>query len=314
MRYDISVIIPTYNNSKTIKRCVESIKNNGINTQIIIINDGSIDNTINILNEFDDVELINLDYNHGVSFSRNIGINKIKGEYFTFLDADDYLEENTYEILLKNARENNLDICGCNYFQISKNKIKSKYCYDEKILNNSNLMKVVFTDKISLVVWDKIYRTKKYKHLFFNENLKINEDYDYSIRCFNITDRAMFLNLYLYNYFKNNESLTNNYTCLQIKENDYIKYLEKNVKDYPEYYFFKCMNNLKKLHLYSKCIDIENRYIYIKENINRNELKELLKYDLSITTKIEIFIFLRNIKFHLFLYPIYQLVKNIVRR
>ena len=314
MKYDISVIIPAYNNEKTVKKCVESIKNKNITAQIIIINDGSTDNTLKEIKKIKDVEIINSNYNQGPSISRNKGIKKIKGEYFTFLDADDCIKENMYEILLQKARKNKLDICGCNYIEVSKEKIKSKYNYDGRILDNESLMKEMLTDKISLVVWDKIYKTEKFRKIKFNEKLRINEDYDYTIRCFNKAEKAMFINEYLYNYCHNKESLTNNYTCKQIKENNYINYIEKNIKTYPEYKLFECKENLKKVHLYSKCIDKENRYKYIKENTSQKKLKQLLNYDISKITKVEIRILLKSIKLHLFLYPIYQRVKNIIRR
>jgi len=120
MKYDLSIITPIYNGEKYIDRCLESIKKNNINYEIIIINDGSTDNTINKLNQIKEknIKIINLKENHGVSYARNIGIKEINGDYFTFIDIDDHIEEKTYDRLFSIAKKNNLDICGCNYYEI----------------------------------------------------------------------------------------------------------------------------------------------------------------------------------------------------
>ena len=97
----ISVIIPVYNGEKYIQRCVDSVLNQTYSDiEIIVINDGSTDNTENILKSYSNIVLINKE-NEGVSKARNTGLSLAKGDYVYFCDADDYLEKNAFEILIK---------------------------------------------------------------------------------------------------------------------------------------------------------------------------------------------------------------------
>lgn len=319
MKYDLSIIIPIYNGEKYLQKCIESIKKNSINYEIIIINDGSKDNTKKILETLKNknIKVINLKNNHGVSYARNCGIKNIKGKYFTFIDIDDYIKEKAFDKTFQIAINNDLDILGYNYYEIKEKIIKSKYKYDNKIMNNEEFTRKILNDEISMVIWDKIYKTEKFKDIRFDEKLKINEDYLYTINCIQKANKTMFVNNYLYNYCKTENSLTNKYTCKNIKNNNYIKYIDKKtineLEKYKEYKLFISKNELKNIHLYSKCKDKKNRKKYLKENINKELLKYLLKSNISILNKIEITIYLISINLHLFLYPFYNKIKNILR-
>lgn len=90
----ISVIVNAYNEEKHIKKCIDSIINqNYKNIEIIVVNDGSTDNTLNILNSYNEPRLKIISHeNKGLSLSRNDGIDNAKGKYIYFLDADDFIE------------------------------------------------------------------------------------------------------------------------------------------------------------------------------------------------------------------------------
>ena len=100
----LSIIIPAYNTERYIKRCVDScLAISGIEKEIIIINDGSTDNTFNILNKnyysVKDIYIVNTD-NRGLSEARNLGLVRATGDYIVFLDSDDWIESKIAEILL----------------------------------------------------------------------------------------------------------------------------------------------------------------------------------------------------------------------
>ena len=86
---DVSIIIPVYNSEFYIKRCLDSVANIK-NAEIIVINDGSTDNTLEILKGYKNIKIINNE-NYGVSHSRNCGIKEATGKYIMFVDSDDYL-------------------------------------------------------------------------------------------------------------------------------------------------------------------------------------------------------------------------------
>ena len=110
----VSVIVPTYNSEEYIRECIESILNNTYrNLEVICIDDGSTDNTLDILNIIKkrDERLIILEQDHkGVSAARNKGLDKATGKYISFVDSDDFINWNMYEILVEVAEENNLDL------------------------------------------------------------------------------------------------------------------------------------------------------------------------------------------------------------
>lgn len=308
-KYNLSVIIPVYNGEKYIKRCIESVKKNKIKPEIIVINDGSTDNTQKIIEEIKDIKVINLKDNKGISHARNIGIENAQGKYFTFVDCDDYVEKNIYDKLIELAEKYKLDVCGCNYNEIMKKKIKSKYDYSNEIMTKDEIIEKILTDKISLTVWDKIYRNKNIK---FNEKLKINEDYLYSIQILTSSKKIMLINEYLYNYCRNKQSITSNYMCEDIKNNNYINYVNKELHDYKQYNNFLKLHEIKKINLYSNCIDKENIYKYLKKNIDKSKLRKIK--NISLSKRIEVLIFRISIQMHLFLYPIYKRIRTKLRR
>ena len=90
----VSIVVPVYNAEKYIRECIDSIINQKYqNIELILVNDGSTDNSYDIINGFNDNRIIIINQeNQGVSTARNIGIEAAKGDYFCFVDADDLLE------------------------------------------------------------------------------------------------------------------------------------------------------------------------------------------------------------------------------
>ena len=128
MNDKISIIIPAYNCEKTISRCIDSIlRQTYRDYEIIIINDGSTDNTKDICGKYksSNIKLINR-INEGPSKARNIGIKEARGDFIVFVDSDDYLDENMLYCMIKCIKENKTDIavCGYNIIRDGRTKIK----------------------------------------------------------------------------------------------------------------------------------------------------------------------------------------------
>lgn len=308
---ELSIIIPTHNNELYIKRCIESIKYKNKNIEIIVVNDGSTDKTKQIIEEEPNIKVINLKNQKGVSFARNIGIKESRGKYFTFIDGDDYICNYDFNLILKDITKYNPDIIIYNYYEENKIRIKSKYQYQHEILNNKQTINKLLNDQISQTVWAKIYN-KKFKNIKFNEQLKINEDCEYTLNVLSKSQKTLIKKDFIYVYNKNNNSLTSKYTCEQIKNNDYIKYISKDIKKNPSYSIYREIHELKKLHLYSQCK--KNRYKYLKKNIDKNLLRKLLKESIPISNKIEIIIYLTSIRTHIILFKYYLKIRKIKRR
>lgn len=126
----ISVIIPVYNVEKYLRECLNSVINQTLkDIEIICINDGSTDSSLEILKEYaaKDKRISIIDKeNEGLSATRNLGINLAKGEYISFVDSDDYLDLNFYEKLYKTAKKFKADIACTNLYRVSEIK-KSHY-------------------------------------------------------------------------------------------------------------------------------------------------------------------------------------------
>lgn len=127
----VSVIVPTYNEEKHIRACLDSIIENDLKEiEIIVINDGSTDSTKEILeeykNKYDIIKVIEKE-NEGQGSARNIGIDLAKGEFITFVDADDEIYNNMLSKMYEKLQKEQADICVCDYFEINKdNKVVKK--------------------------------------------------------------------------------------------------------------------------------------------------------------------------------------------
>lgn len=156
MKRKVSIIVPTYNGEKYIKKCVESIMNQTYsNIEIIIVNDGSTDSTKKIIEELkrkDNRIKLYSNKNKGVSFSRNFGIDKSTGEYIFFVDSDDHIKPNTIEIMMDIIKKYDCDVVRCNYMvekedgTIINNNIEDKYIYSKD--DKEELIKQIVFGKI----------------------------------------------------------------------------------------------------------------------------------------------------------------------
>lgn len=161
--YKISVIIPVYNVENYLKRCLDSIIGQTLkDIEIICINDGSTDSSLQILQEYakndSRIKIINQE-NKGLSVTRNNGIEIAQGEFIGFVDSDDYISDNFFEELYKSAIKNNADIAVSGIKRVS-----SRYNVDMLVFKTEKTAEN-FKDKIVLCnvpdychVWNKIYK------------------------------------------------------------------------------------------------------------------------------------------------------------
>lgn len=173
---DISIIIPVYNGENYIKKCIDSLINQTKrDIEIIIVNDGSTDNTEKIIKEYDDERIKYFkNKNKGIGYSRNFGIIKSTGNYLMFIDSDDYIEENACEELFDRCKKDDLDLLVCDFYrEFSNKKVKEDRLEDfsnTKLIDNPKLLNIV-----NLSPWNKLYR----RDLIIKNDIRFIEDLKY---------------------------------------------------------------------------------------------------------------------------------------
>ncbi len=183
----ISIVIPAYNAGKYIEKCIQSIINQTYrNFEIIIVNDGSTDNTKAICKKYvkldNRIKLISTE-NRGAGSARNTGIAEAKGRYISFVDSDDYVCSDYYERMYKMIEEGNADIVEGHYKRVSG--------YDENVFTNTetkkeytNMEKLLVLygeDEIeyinSVIVTNKLYRRELFNEAKFPINRIIDDEF-----------------------------------------------------------------------------------------------------------------------------------------
>lgn len=240
MKNLVSVIIPIYNADEYIERCLNSVINQTYREiEIIIINDGSTDKSLEIIRKFkkEDERIIILDKNNtGVSDSRNKGIDIAKGEYITFIDSDDYIEKDMIDILVRSIRENRSDISICGFYHVNDKKYISKTKNSKKnILDKDEFIEEILRERFFIAsLWGKLFRRELLKQERLDCNLKIAEDLEYLLRISLKVEHISLVNDKLYNYYINSDSATNN--AKFEKYNDELNVLESYLETKNEFY------------------------------------------------------------------------------
>ncbi|HOZ54957.1 MAG TPA: glycosyltransferase [Clostridia bacterium] len=158
----VSVIVPVYNVQDYIRKCMESLVNQTLDDiELIIVNDGSTDGSIEIAKEYQEknkkIKIVNKK-NGGLSDARNYGVRYANGEYIAFLDSDDYVEYDTYERMYEKAIEEQADCVECNFIweYENKSKIDIGYMY-------SNKSEMIIYSRV--VAWNKLIKNSLLKNI-----------------------------------------------------------------------------------------------------------------------------------------------------
>lgn len=223
----ISVIIPIYNLEQYLNRCLDSIlEQSYTNLEIILINDGSTDNSGIIADAYagKDERVISIhQQNAGAYVARIAGIKAATGDYIGFVDGDDYIDTDMYEFLLKNASEHNADISVCGCKEVFPNKVKYYYGtgkfvkYDKKqglteFLRNSFLTGLL----------NKIYRAHLFKDLEFKTNFRASMDALMNYYLYSKANISVFEDKAKYNYIRRSNSITTQKTNIHTLLDQYL--------------------------------------------------------------------------------------------
>ena len=313
----ISVIIPIYNAEKYLKRCLESIIEQSLKEiEIICVNDGSTDNSLEILKRLqkqDERIIIINKKNNGVSRARNEALKIASGEYCLNIDSDDWIEQGYLENIYNRANKDNLDITISDIIFDFENNSKNNSIVNDlnidinEILTGKEYIKIFFEKNAYGYTWNKLIKRELYikNDLWYDEKIFLLEDVEILMILSYYAKKIGKLNKAYYHYIQGNNNgsqkakvdrLYDITTCM----NNLVKFYSKNNED-------EILNLIKQdkyLHLLSRII--ENDY-FEKEKYKEFILKfiEEVKQENKIIFRKEL---LKN-RYKLFLITIFKMIK-----
>ncbi|TGN27133.1 glycosyltransferase [Empedobacter tilapiae] len=213
----LSVIVPVYNTEKYVSKCLDSILNQTLkDIEIIVINDGSKDNSQQIIDEYckkDNRIKSTIKDNGGLSEARNVGIEKALGEFIAFVDSDDYIDLEMFEKMIDLAKKHQSEIVLCDLVKVDENGREFRYLPQSPQLLNKIVLKDDFTifGEMSCFACNKIFK----KSLFENHKFKLGihfEDIELIPKLVLDSTIISKINEPLYKYFERENSITKTHT------------------------------------------------------------------------------------------------------
>lgn len=286
-----SFIVPCYNGEKYIVKCLDSIlKQTSNNYEVIVINDGSTDNSINIINKYkNDKKIVIINQNNmGLSLTRNNGINKAKGEYLIFVDCDDYIQNDFLKTIDKNLNDEDMLKIGYTLVYDNKEEVINNISFESngeqafKKLIDSRLM----FEMAALYIIKKDYMIDN--NYYFEKN-KYHEDLGLIPYMIINAKKVQSIPYSGYMYVQTNNSITRNSDAK--KENKkaldvlyfFDKYKNTNNKLFQSYMANACINKLKYLDKedkikYKKELTTRKIYKYLLSNNLKRKIKKILAF------------------------------------
>lgn len=317
----VSIIVPVYNSEEYLEKCIDSIINQTYkNLEIILINDGSKDKSIDICKKYENkdsrIKIIDKK-NEGAAATRNLGIDVSKGEYIMFVDSDDYIDKKLVEASIIQNQKNDYDVV-ISKVELFDDKYIETYCYYENDLIvtekiKEELIKSIFLDNkenkfthiegpVAKLI-KKDFITKN--NIRFNTKLIYGEDLVFSLEIYTKTSNIFFVNKFLYFYRKNENSVTHSFdknmiANLKETQQDIVRILKINNienKYVDEVYYNRIKQFEKIVRQYFFCKKNEKKYYELKKefidfsnsDFVQETIKNIKKEKLHFTRKVIVF-------------------------
>lgn len=293
----LTIVVPVFNVEKYVARCLESVFSQNVDKalfNVIVVNDGSQDNSLriceNFTSKYSNLKIIT-QKNRGLSAARNVGLIHSSDCYVWFVDSDDYIEDRSLIKLLEHLKESSIDILTFNYLQPyeKRNKIDLIETYSDVKIFTKN--EDFFNSNFTTTPWSKIYKTEflKENNLKFFEGI-IYEDQEFTPRAFFLATKIKCIPLFVYNHYHRDNSITtqsrNDRSINFIKVIDSLyEFKNLNVRNNPviitwfENKISFLFSQALKFNDHKKLIQILKTKPYYPLKINKNlTKKDLIKY------------------------------------
>ena len=272
----VSIIIPVYNIEKYIKKCIISVLEQTYkNLEIIIVNDETPDESINIIKSLLDYrcKIINKK-NGGLSSARNYGLEHANGDYVFFLDGDDWINPNAIELLVNYIEQYNVDIV----------QAEANYCYDTKVvidklesgyLSNDMVLEYFNQNNFKTYVWNKLYKKEILNNIRFMNGYN-HEDVIFTYFIAKKNPLVYNVSKSVYNYVQRNGSIMNQ-ADLKKKMAVFssLNIVSEDCKNNSQLYYDLSIFNTYITALYLMVDCVNKKIIY--SNKDMNELKNIIK-------------------------------------
>lgn len=296
----ISVIIPVYNVEKYLKRCLDSIVNQTYkNLEIILVDDGSTDKSGNICDEYaakDKRIIVIHKENGGVSSARNKGLDICIGDYISFIDSDDWIEEDFFEYVVNNAKDNDLLIFDY-YITNGKSTKWIKYRKTKFEISKDECLIELTKAKLQSYLWVMIFKSE----LFYNIRFPQNRNYeDQAIMHLHIDkcQKIKYCNKAFYNYYQNPKGITHTVNYKNYRDFLYVnilrgRFLKKKYPKVYEYHLNYIYSAIAKLcWLYKNDEGYVIRYQFLRKFILSRLLKNIFNSKITYRTKLKMFYYI----------------------
>lgn len=308
----ISIIVPIYNTEKYLKRCIESILNQTYkNIELLLIDDGSTDNSLKICEEYalkDDRIRVFHKENGGQGSARNMGIENAKGEYIGFVDSDDYISPQMYEILLNDIETYDADISSCRTGHTEDFDVTGT---DEiRIYENDEIieMHLKFTEEIGQSPADKLYKKKMWDEVRFLQ-IRAYEDAATIYRVLYKAKKVVYRDISLYHYIRrDNSTMTQPFSKVTFQMIDVYYQMYKDIEEwYPELCKSVKVNLLGAIqYCVGESYGAKNEnaeFVYAKELDGAKKIVKQITYEhLPVKQKLILFLIKTNVNIYGVLY------------
>lgn len=303
----VSIIVAAYNIEDYIERCLDSLVNQTLkDIEIIVVNDGSKDNTCLKIEQFsnkdDRIVLINQE-NKGSMEARKSGLSRARGKYILFVDGDDWLETNALEILYNNAERNSSDIVLYQAFGINGNEKNVLKMYDRC---KQYSLEELLLGKIWAAMWSKFIKLDYIysNNIHFPSNISFAEDLATSCALFIFNPKVSIENTPLYNYYIRSTSITNTINSKVVEVSDAFSFIKKILKENKiDNQYYQLFESLVYEHMLQRWIltyaQYEKKYSFelykkykqynIKINANPYIKETISGYPLSLQARVKIY-------------------------
>lgn len=314
METKISIIVPIYNVEEYLSKCIDSILSQTLTEfELILVDDGSPDKSGEICDEYakkdNRIKVIHKE-NGGVSSARNEGIKVSNGEYIGFVDPDDYIKSDMYDVLYKLCINNNSEIGICKLGREIEGKIINKSeDIDIKELNNVEGMRELFKGILyRFSLCNKLFKKSCFNNIEFPKG-RIHEDLSTTYKLFANSNKSVYTTYDGYIYVKRENSiLTSKYSEKRLQSfiawSEIIKYINRNYKSIVDEvattYIYWCTDNIYYiLNQVNSEEDVKKYLLVVQKSIKNNGI--IMKYIKNISWKYKITIRMLKININLFI-------------